>query len=306
MRIKQYIRYTFQYLKRNRPLAISTLIMVGITIAILNIFMIIAFSIYQIGLYIQRQQKVSILFEPLTPQEEIENLVEEIKKFPSVNSIQVTDSARLESESLKQLGINPTQLKTDDTQTDKESILPIIRIQLKPQVPHDDLIKALKNEEKANPKIIQVIYFEELVSRINKIIRAIKLAGSIMVGFLTLISVYLIYLTMGFTIYQSSEEIKTMQLIGTPAKVIIMPFALQGALIGAVGTLVGHVILLILSTPFIIEKYLRLFASLLLQFVPWVSPGKIIAILLSEALIIGLITFIISYGSSKRLLKKIS
>ncbi len=306
MRIKQYIRYTFQYLKRNRPLAISTLIMVGITIAILNIFMIIAFSIYQIGLYIQRQQKVSILFEPLTPQEEIENLVEEIKKFPSVNSIQVTDSARLESESLKQLGINPTQLKTDDTQTDKESILPIIRIQLKPQVPHDDLIKALKNEEKANPKIIQVIYFEELVSRINKIIRAIKLAGSIMVGFLTLISVYLIYLTMGFTIYQSSEEIKTMQLIGTPAKVIIMPFALQGALIGAVGTLVGHVILLILSTPFIIEKYLRLFASLLLQFVPSVSPGKIIAILLSEALIIGLITFIISYGSSKRLLKKIS
>ncbi len=306
MRIKQYIRYTFQYLKRNRPLAISTLIMVGITIAILNIFLIIAFSIYQIGLYIQKQQKVSILFEPLTPQEEIEKLVEEIKKFPSVNSIQVTDSARLESESLKQLGINPTQLKTDDTQTDKESILPIIRIQLKPQVPHDDLIKALKNEEKANPKIIQVIYFEELVSRINKIIRAIKLAGSIMVGFLTLISVYLIYLTMGFTIYQSSEEIKTMQLIGTPAKVIIMPFALQGALIGAFGTLVGHVILLILSTPFIIEKYLRLFASLLLQFVPSVSAGKIIAILLSEAFIIGLITFIISYGSSKRLLKKIS
>jgi len=299
-------RYSLQYIKRNKPIVVSTTIMVAITIAILNIFLLMAVTVYQIGVYLQKQQKISVLFEPLTPVEEINELVKEIEKFDAVRYVEITDSARLENESLSNLGIDSSAVKPtqNNIQGNRETILPIVRIHLKTGVDYKPLLNALKDEEKSNPKIIQIVYFEKLAQRINRLTRAIKIAGGTVVGLLALITVYLIYITMGFAILQSREEIKTLKLIGSPKNTILLPFAILGAIIGALGTLGGNLILLVGSIPFMVEPYLKLLASLLARFLDFLTPQNLAIFVAAEVLAITLITFIISYGASLKVFKK--
>ncbi len=292
------IKYAMQYIKRNTPTFISTVIMTSITVVLLNFFLFLAYSAYQLGVYLQKQQKVSVLFEPLTPTEEIKKLVEEIKIYPAVANIEVTDSARLEDESLKQLGVDPKTFKR--TQQSKENIIPIIRIHLKPDVSHKDLIYALKQEEASNPKVIQIIYFEKLVERINKITRAIKITGATTLGLLALITIYLIHMSIKMSIYQAREEIHTMKLLGAKSKLIVLPFAIQGGIVGIIGTIGGIMFIILLMLPLLFDSYTKLIARIFLQILPPITYKDLLFYSATEILTIALFTFIISYATAKK------
>ena len=310
MNITRIFEYTKQYIKRNKPLFIATLVVISLTILILNLFTSISFVTYQLSVQIQKQQKASVLFEPLTPKEEVLSLANEIKQLPGVLDIEITDSAQLKEESLDSLGIESEEFSTT-TKEEKENLLPILRVQLDPNKEHKQVISLLKTEQRSNPKIIRVIYFEEVADRINVISNTLKLVGLSIIGILALISSYLIYLTMQFSVHSLEDEIKTMKLVGATEHQVVMPFALQGAIIGAMGALLSWSITAAVIIPLFKVPALgpikRLLESLIghLQLGESLSINTFIYLLITEIIAIALVTFIISYVATKKTFKKI-
>lgn len=83
---------------------------------------------------------------------------------------------------------------------------------------------------------------------------AIRKIGIILVGFLTIVSLFVILTVIGMKIALRKEEIEILKLIGASNWYIRLPFLLEGAFYGAIGGLVSWTICLILlfyATPYI-------------------------------------------------------
>ena len=277
------LKYTWEYIKRNKALSYATVIVITITFILINLFVSAQILIDKLANYLNSQQKISIIYNPDASEKEIMAFKNELSKFPAVKKIVYEDSKTLQRENLKALGFNEEEIKT--FLEDQEEYIKILQIQLEPNKDIQNLVNYIKQAKDKGAPIMSVLYFEELLSKIRTISRGLKVTGLIVTSLLLFISLQLIYFTISFSVYKQRREIKTMYLVGAPKNKIILPFALQGAIYGAVSALLS--VLLGWGTLIIIKKTLR--NNLFLQILKGLLVATGLRSLISSQLFLGLL-----------------
>ncbi len=289
------LKYALEYIRRNKALSIATIIVLTITFILINIFLSAQIITDRIAAYLNKQQKISILYDPDAKKEEIMTLKKELEKYPSVRRVIYKDSATLQRETLKSLGLSEDQI--EEFLQNQENAIKILQIELKPNQPYQDILNRIDKEQKRGIPIVSVVYFKKLIDRIRTISKGIKIAGGIISGGLIVISLQLIYMTISFSVTKLKDEIKTMYLVGAPKSTITQPFAIQGGIYGALSALAAFAVLtstalllkLLLADNYFIKSLHNLLT--VLEIPQLINNRAITTAILAE----GILGFIIGY-----------
>jgi len=139
----------------------------------------------------------------------------------------------------------------------------------------------------------EVHYSEDWATKIEAIMGAIKLIGSVLGGLLFLATLFIITNTIKLTVFARENEIEILRLVGATNVFIKAPFLIEGSIQGLLGGLLALIILLAGYVTVMIRADFKIgFASLDIVFI---SPHMAVFLLFIST-IIGLLGSSIALG----------
>ncbi len=233
------LKYALQYITRNKALSAATTIVILVTFILINSLIIAQVIIDKTASYLNKQQKISILYEPETTKEDILKFKSELETMPGVKKVVYKDSKELQRDNLRSLGLSDDEVNS--IVTSQEDYIKILQIELKPDSDQEVVVDTIKKAKQEGAPIISFVYFKNLIERIKSISNGLRISGFIVTGALIIISIQLIYLTISFTVTKMNNEIKTMYLVGASKSKITTPFAIQGAIYGLIAAFLAYI-----------------------------------------------------------------
>ena len=100
-------------------------------------------------------------------------------------------------------------------------------------------IKTLANNIENIEGVKEVQYYEEIMENFLKASNTVKQFGSIVIVFLLVICLVLISNTIKTRVYSKKEEIEVIKYIGGSNRFVIVPFIVEGCIIGLFGALIS-------------------------------------------------------------------
>jgi cell division transport system permease protein len=125
-------------------------------------------------------------------------------------------------------------------------------------------------EIEALPAVSQVLYAQQWLQRFSTIFNLFKLVGYGLVSIFSVAAVLIVANTIRLMVYNRREEIEIMRLVGAADGFIKAPFYLCAMALGAVGSLLGLVVLLSIYGGIMAQIRQSLYGALPpLSFFPW-------------------------------------
>jgi cell division transport system permease protein len=159
-------------------------------------------------------------------------------------------------------------------------------------------IDSLAAQIEALPQIDEVEYGQRWVGRFAQIISLFRLAGYAMGTLFFMATIFIVANTIRLVIYSRRDEVEIMRLVGATDNFIKIPFYFEGLIQGALGALIGLVMLYV-AFIFVSSNVEKGFFPGLFRF-HFLSPTVLLAILMISMLVGWLGCFI----SLKQFLKQ--
>lgn len=112
-------------------------------------------------------------------------------------------------------------------------------------------IESLASQIELIPKVEEVEYGQKWLARFSEIINIFKLSGYAMGILFFIASVFIVANTVRLVLYARRDEIEIMRLIGASDGFIKTPFYIECIIQGAVGGIIGLILLFVIFTSFI-------------------------------------------------------
>lgn len=240
--LKRVIKTGLLDFSRNIGLSIATIfIMTTVVLLISALFLMNPVSKILIS-DIQDKIDVSVYFKKDTALEDIFQIQNELSKLPDVKSTEYVskdqalanflethknDQAMLDA--LKEVGDNP--------------FLASLNVKAKEASQYEQVATFLENPTYKDA-IEKVDYFQRkpLIDKIFGVISWLTWAGLIISIVLAIVAFLVAFNTIKLAIYNSSEEIKTMRLVGATNWFVRGPFLAQGIVVGFIATLISLIV----------------------------------------------------------------
>ncbi len=241
MKSNKIIEVTKKNMKRNKFLSLSTIMVTSVVLLISSFFISLGI-VAQKGIdHYEKKAQVIIFFKRDTSESDILAMKERLYDKETTESITYISQQEALSIYKEDFADNPDLLAT----VTADSLPPSLEIKAKSVDSLMDMINRIKKEKETNASIDDVIYFKEVVNNLKRISSIIKVTSIILISALVIIAFLLIRITIGFNINSHSEEIKVMNLVGSPKHYITKPYILEGSLYGALGGFIATSILII-------------------------------------------------------------
>ena len=241
MKSNKIIEVTKKNIKRNKFLSLSTIMVTSVVLLISSFFISLGI-IAQKGIdHYEKKAQVIIFFKRDTSESDILAMKERLYDKDTTESITYISQQEALSIYKEDFADNPDLLAT----VTADSLPPSLEIKAKSVDSLMNMIERIKTEKETNASIDDVIYFKEVVNNLKRISSIIKVTSIILISSLVIIAFLLIRITIGFNINSHSEEIRVMNLVGSPKHYITKPYILEGSLYGALGGFVATSILII-------------------------------------------------------------
>lgn len=241
MKSNKIIEVTKKNIKRNKFLSLSTVMVTSVVLLISSFFISLGI-IAQKGIeHYEKKAQVIVFFKRDTSESDILAMKERLYDKETTESITYISQQEALSIYKEDFADNPDLLAT----VTADSLPPSLEIKAKSVDSLMDMINRIKKEKETNASIDDVIYFKEVVNNLKRISSIIKVTSIILISALVIIAFLLIRITIGFNINSHSEEIKVMNLVGSPKHYITKPYILEGSLYGALGGFIATSILII-------------------------------------------------------------
>jgi len=235
------IETTKKNMKRNRFLSLSTILVSTIVLLISSFFISLGIISQKAIKYYEKKAEVIIFFKKDTKESDIMMLKERLNNQDTVESIEYVNQEKALSIYKDYYSSSPDLIAT----VTADSLPPSLEIRAKSVDALLTLIQDIEKERKTNSSIDDIFYFPDVVKTLKSLSNTIKIASIILISALSVVAFSLIRITIGFNINSHKEEIKIMNVVGSPDKYIKVPYILEGLYYGSLGGILAATMIII-------------------------------------------------------------
>lgn len=297
--MNNFLRYVFtRPLKDMRRYLLANLTTIGIivvTMLIFSIFSLIAFNLTSSLKIWESKLSIIAYLRKDSSLKEIEELLKRVRQFEWIEEVKYISpfdamafmEERLGNQKNLLEGIHPNIFP------------PSLEIQLKREYRDSKKINSVVSQLRELSKIEEVQYGQDLMDALSGAIRLIHLIQWILGGFILASMFFIISNTIKFIISSRRDEMEVMHLLGANPAFIQMPYYIEGAMQGFLGSAMAILLLFILFKifyPYITPFFKGWIKGIQILFLPMES----ILLILVGGTILGLFG---SFVGSLRFLK---
>lgn len=224
------VREGFAHLTRNKWMTLISLLSVMVTLFIVGVFTVVILNVNDITKKVENDVSVVVFVDPLATESDVAQLKTSISGVSGVKSVKhVTKEEGLDDliEVLGEKGKAFDRLKEDNPLSDSF----IVKAQ-------DPLMTESMSLELAELDFVNDInYGKAVIDPLFSFTGFVRNVGLFLIIGLVLTALLLIANTIKMTIEMRKEEIKIMRLVGATNMYIRVPFVIEGALIGLIGSI---------------------------------------------------------------------
>lgn len=229
---------TMKSLRRNRLLSIATISTVAVCILILGAAVLMTINAGNFMNHLESDLEISVFIDNSLDKSEIHDLQLDIEKLAGVKSVKFISK----EQALRSLQEKFTDKDYDLRQTLGKNPLPD-SFEVKAANPKEVAKLAKRIEELSG--VDKVNYGQGVVERLFQVTRWIRILSVAIIIMLAFGAVFLIATTIRLAIFSRRKEIYLMKLIGATDWFVRWPFFIEGILLGALGSLIAIVVLVL-------------------------------------------------------------
>jgi cell division transport system permease protein len=250
-------------IRRNPFLSLASVFTAGVAVFVLAVFLLGAMNLSNLIQFVERQVQVSVYLADNISVSERDALSRQLRGIEGVESVAfVTGEAALER--LRQaFGENATLLEGIE---EFNPLRDALEVQVSEAIAAARVVGAVKD----HPRVADVSYGKELVSRLVAVTRALRVGVLGLAGLLGLATLFLIQNSVRLSVFARREEVTIMRLVGATPGIIRWPFVFEGMTLATGGAFVASVAV---SVGY---RWLVDFAGRNLAFLPVLPAGKVL------------------------------
>lgn len=250
--VKVFAR-AFTNIKRHAGLTAASIIMMTTTFTVISIFGIVAWASNVVLQNLESKAEVTAFFKKDVDENSVLAIKKSLEDSGKVLGVQYTSKDEAFQNYQNQHKDEPAILENITAKI----FPPSLAIQAK------DLndLPLISSELQKQPQVDEVIFFKDVVSTFQSWVRTIRIGGVSLIGFLGLVSMLIVFLTLGISIHNSAAEIEILKLIGAPKRYVSYPFVIQGMFYGLFSAIITAVILGI-TIPLSLPKISYIFTGI--------------------------------------------
>jgi len=245
------LKKTFTNIKRSGWRAYAVIFMMTVTYLILGFLMITVYTSNSFADYLSKRPEVIGFFKEGVTEEQILQLKREFENFDYVSEIKYVSKEEA------------MQSFIDQSQDNKEIVEAVTTnpfpAHLNVRVSGLDKIQDVSDKFRSSDLVSDVRAYEKVLSTLKTIIITIQIVGGVLFLVFSVSTAFIIFLTIGITIYSRKNEIVVMKLVGASDSFVGSPYYLQSVIYSLIAVLMSILILV----PLLLWRYNSLVSSLL-------------------------------------------
>lgn len=250
----------WSHIRRSPYQAMAAILIMVLTFLAVSVFTILIIGSSKIITYFESKPQVTAFFKDEATSAQIDSLENSLKASGSVSSIKFVSKNDA-------LQIYRQQNKNDPLLLELVTA-DVLPASLEISATNISDLPAISTYLQRDQSVQEVVYQKDVVSALTTWTNAIKIIGILLIGLLSIVSIFIMSIIVGLKISHKKDEIEIMQLIGATKWYISNPFVLEGIFYGVVGAVVAWLVssvTLFATTP-LLETFLR---GIPLLPVPW-------------------------------------
>lgn len=239
---------TFRNLVQTWSAQLLTLLTISLSVLIFSFFYLLYINVLQAGHQLDDDLRLIVYLEEEPSPEMQEQYRERILKFDRVDRIVFVSGKEAYNRFAEQLGENRDIL----TDMPEDFLPPSVEVYPVQSLNTLSKIKRFSDYLQTMPGVLKVQYGREWVERFYLFIRVLRVVVVLSGTLLILTTTFMVANTIRLTLLGRKEELELLLLIGASKKYIRLPFFLEGALQGMIGSAAG------ISALFILYNWIKL------------------------------------------------
>lgn len=246
--MKQHLKTVWTHIRRSPYQALAAVSIMFLTFFVASAMALAAAGSQAILAYFETRPQVTAFFKDEFSQQEIDVLKAKLAQTGKISQVKYISKEEA-------LAIYQEQNKDDPLLLEMvtANILPAsLEVATTDILYLSEVAQILRHE----PGVEEVIFQEDIVTSLKTWTSTLRKIGTVLIGFLGLVSVLIILIIVGMKVAARKDEIETLRLVGATTWYVRTPFVLEGIFYGVVGAFLawGVVYLLLLyATPFLAE-----------------------------------------------------
>lgn len=237
------IQRAFTNMKRSGWRAYAVIFMMTVTFLISGILLSLIYgSKVVVDYFIQKPEVIGFFKEDIT-EEQILTVKQELEQLDYVTEVRYVSREQAMDSFIKE-------------NADKESIVENVTVNVFPahlNVRSNSLerIPDVANYFRNNELISDVLDFGNVLPNLFKVVLGLRILGWLLLGIFTIATVFIVFLTIGITVYSQKAELIVMKLVGATNWYIRGPYLIESL----VYSLIAVIISLLIILPLIVTQY---------------------------------------------------
>ena len=236
--IKNMIKEAFRGISRHPMITFASITTVALMLIILGSFMALTFNANFIIDKVGTEPPIEIWMREDVPQAQLEDLDKELESNPLVKNYKLLSPQEHYDNYRDILGDDASLIDSFDP-----ALLPY---SFTVQLNDPDTVDAFKEKIRTYPGIDNIEYSQVVIDFLNQASKIVNIASLISVTVLLLVSLLIISNMVRISILARSEEVAIMKYVGATNSYIRVPYLLEGAFTGIIGSLAAWVVVVIL------------------------------------------------------------
>lgn len=286
-------KFAFHALKRNWLLALSAIASIGLSLLLIGLVDSVGITVDHFATNAQNKVAIHVVMDENLSKFEQEALKTKIENLDGVEQVVFSSKDEELEIMIREKGDSYAIYRGKDNPLNDAFF-----VYLNEGASLSDLHREIDNMD----GVYQSAFGGSSASRFLKAIRIGRVIGWVVVVLLLLLCSYLIYNTVKTTVDTRADEIAIMRQVGATDKFVIVPFVIEGAVIGLVSSLISYLLLVWAYSSFYKASGGRLFANVFSLVKPSIYDLRLGLLILFAGFGLGILA---SLFAVKRYLKEI-
>lgn len=224
--------------RRRHGIQVVTLcISTSMVLILLGLVVLSVLTAHNLSNYVRENLTVTVMLGDTVGVNDAHRLCRDLYHRPYARNIDYVSKEQALKEQSEAMGSDPSEF------LGVNPFVATLELKLKSDYANRDSLRWIAKELKANSKVTDVAYQEDLMDKVNSNLKKINLVLLVLAVLLTFISYTLVSNTVRLRVYSQRFLIHTMKLVGASWAFIRRPFMRDGLLVGIVAAILACLVL---------------------------------------------------------------